>query len=162
MLMDAFAALLSVDLSDPGYVMATGEYVKDNNMAGRALRRDSEAIKGITLAYAGLTESFGEENDEFFNTVEHRFKMLVVRSYADDDSGVSLINSRKEMMKEIWEIAAVLRANPTFGFGEDVQVKPIQMPIDLDEDNDELMGTFHFASIDVYIEQKVFAAGCDD
>lgn len=153
--------LLEVNLTDPGYVLATGEYVGDTKVTARALRRDDPSvIHGIHVAYVGCSESNGIDEDEFFNTVTHRLKVRIFLRYEGDDVALD-DNSKRRMLTSMWETAAVLRNNPSLGFGDDVEVDPIQMPDDIGEDEtDKVLGTFIVCPIDVYVKHKVFAAYC--
>lgn len=157
------AALTEANLSDPGYVLATGEFVKDNAVTAKGLRRESDPqrVKGVSIQYVGGNESFGNEEDEFFNVFEHRIKVRIMKSYRDDDFG-DADNSKGELLTAMWEFAAILRNNPSLGYGDDVEVRPLQMPEDIDEDSDQLMGTFHVCPIDVYVTQRLYAGFCDD
>lgn len=157
----ALAGLFEAELSDPGFMIAAGEYTKDNRMAAQAMRREQDGIKGIAIQWKRYVENDGIDTDEFFNTVTHIISIRVYKQYLGASSASDLEESRSYMMKTLWEIGAIVRNNRSLGFdGDDVENKMFQMISDLQEESDEDLGTFHVGEGELQVECKVFNDGC--
>lgn len=159
-LINQIVTLLNTNMTDPGTVLGTGEYVKDNFVTAAALRRNvDKRIKGIYVQYRGLDELYSGDNDEFFNLVVHKINLRVFRQYVGDDTDDEL-NARNALLRDIWEIAAIIRSNSGLGDNDDLEMKPITMPEDISSESDDALGTYLVAAIEITIEVRVFAGGC--
>lgn len=160
-LVDAIASRLKAELSDPGFIIAAGEYVKDNRMAAQSMRREEDGVKGVAVQWKRYTEIDYDDADEFYNTATHIISIRVFKQFLGTSSASDLEESRSYMMKTLWEVGAIIRNHVALGFNPDeVEAKPFTMIADLAEEPDEEIGVFHVGEGEVQVECKIFITGC--